>query len=221
MLSNEEFNHTSYVMLKTKSQLDFSESGEILLLACGALATEILALIKLNGWKHFHLHCLPAKLHLYPDKIPQEVEKAVNKFKKEFDHIFVVYADCGTGGLLKKKCNELGIGMVPGPHCYAFYDGVEKFNENAENEITAFYLTDFLVRQFKSFIIEPLGLDKHPELKDVYFGNYTKLVYLAQTEDDTLTELAREYADHLELDYERRFTGFGDLARTLTDLRPS
>ncbi len=202
-----------------KSQFNFSEREDVLLLACGALATEILALIRLNGWEHFHLHCLPAKLHLYPDKIPTEVEKAVNKFKKEFEHIFVVYADCGTGGLLKKKCDELGIEMVPGPHCYAFFEGVDKFNKQAENEITAFYLTDFLVRQFNSFIIEPLGLDKHPELKDVYFGNYTKLVYLAQTKDQELTLLARDHADHLELEFERRFTGYGDLAHTLGQLK--
>ena len=202
-----------------KSQFNFSEREDVLLLACGALATEILALIRLNGWGHFHLHCLPAKLHLYPDKIPTEVEKAVNKFKKEFEHIFVVYADCGTGGLLKKKCDELGIEMVPGPHCYAFFEGVDKFNKQAENEITAFYLTDFLVRQFNSFIIGPLGLDKHPELKDVYFGNYTKLVYLAQTKDQELTLLARDHADHLELEFERRFTGYGDLAHTLGQLK--
>lgn len=204
----------------TNSQFDYPESGDILLLACGALATEILAIIRLNGWGHLHLHCLPAKLHLYPDKIPAEVEKAVNIFKQDFDHIFVVYADCGTGGMLKKKCDELGIEMVPGPHCYAFFEGVDKFNKQAENEITAFYLTDFLVRQFNSFIIEPLGLDRHPELKDMYFGNYTKLVYLAQTKNPDLTDLARGYADHLELEFERRFTGYGDLTHSLEQLKP-
>ena len=203
------------------NEFNSNEGGEILLLACGALAAEILALIKLNGWNHFHLHCLPAQLHLYPDKIPGEVEKAVIKFKKKFDCIFVVYADCGTGGLLKKKCNELGIDMIPGPHCYAFFEGVERFNEITETEITAFYLTDFLVRQFKSFIIEPLGLDRYPELKDVYFGNYTKLVYLAQTRDHDLTQLAEGYANYMGLNFERRFTGYGDLAHTLETLTPS
>ena len=190
-------------------------------MACGALAAEILALIRMNGWDHFHLHCLPAKLHLYPDRIPEEVEMAVNKFKPEFKHIFVVYADCGTGGLLRKKCDEMGIEMVPGPHCYAFFEGVEKFNKIAEVEITSFFLTDFLVRQFNSFIIKPLGLDKHPNLKEMYFGNYTKLVYLAQTEDQDLTRLAKDYAELLELEYERRFTGYGDLAQTLNNLQPN
>ena len=208
-------------MSYSENKSNSNEGGEILLLACGALAAEILALIKLNGWNHFHLHCLPAQLHLYPDKIPGEVEKAVIKFKKKFDRIFVVYADCGTGGLLKKKCNELGIDMIPGPHCYAFFEGVERFNEITETEITAFYLTDFLVRQFKSFIIEPLGLDRHPELKDVYFGNYTKLVYLAQTRDHDLTQLAEGYASYMGLNFERRFTGYGDLTHTLETLTPS
>ena len=207
-------------MTDSKSQFDLTERGDILLLACGALAAEILALIRMNGWEHFHLHCLPAKLHLYPDKIPAEVEKAVHKFKRDFEHIFVVYADCGTGGLLKKKCDELGVEMVPGPHCYAFFEGVDKFNQQAEHEITAFYLTDFLVRQFNSFIIQPLGIDKHPELKDVYFGNYTKLVYLAQTKDQELTQLAKGYAAQLELEFEKRFTGYGDLAQSLEQLQP-
>ncbi|MCY3673784.1 MAG: DUF1638 domain-containing protein [Paracoccaceae bacterium] len=208
-------------MVDRNSQFVYEGKGDILLLACGALAAEIIALIRMNGWDHFHLHCLPAKLHLYPDKIPHEVEKAVNKFQSEFKHIFVVYADCGTGGLLRKKCDEMGIEMVPGPHCYAFFEGVEKFNKIAENEITSFYLTDFLVRQFNSFIIKPLGLDKHPNLKEMYFGNYTKLVYLAQTEDQDLTRLAKDYAELLELEYERRFTGYGDLAQTLNNLQPN
>lgn len=208
-------------MVDRNSQFVYEGKGDILLLACGALAAEIIALIRMNGWDHFHLHCLPAKLHLYPDKIPHEVEKAVNKFQSEFKHIFVVYADCGTGGLLRKKCDEMGIEMVHGPHCYAFFEGVEKFNKIAENEITSFYLTDFLVRQFNSFIIKPLGLDKHPNLKEMYFGNYTKLVYLAQTEDQDLTRLAKDYAELLELEYERRFTGYGDLAQTLNNLQPN
>jgi len=207
-------------MIDRNSQFVYEGKGDILLLACGALASEILALIRMNSWDHFHLHCLPAKLHLYPDRIPEEVEKAVNKFKSEFEHVFVVYADCGTGGLLKKKCDEMGIKMIPGPHCYAFFEGVEKFTKTAEEEITSFYLTDFLVRQFNSFIIKPLGLDRHPDLKEIYFGNYAKLVYLAQTEDQDLTRLAMDYAKLLELEFERRFTGYGELARTLNALHP-
>ena len=192
--------------------------GRVLLLACGALAHEILTLIKLNNWSHMDLTCLPAKLHLYPDRIPAEVEKSVTKHRADYDQVFVVYADCGTGGLLAKKCAELGAQMVQGPHCYSFFEGNETFAAKAEDDITSFYLTDFLVRQFESFITKPLGLDKHPELRDMYFGNYEKLIYQAQTDAPDLDVKAREYAARLGLAYERRFTGYGDLETTLNEL---
>lgn len=185
--------------------------GRILLLACGALAHEILALKKANGWNHMALTCLPAKLHLYPERIPDAVERAVQQNRDRFDQIFVVYADCGTGGLLKAKCAELGVEMVAGPHCYSFFEGNEAFAVKAETEFTAFYLTDFLVRQFDAFVWRPMGLDRHPELRDMIFGNYTKLVYQAQTDDPALDAKARDCADRLGLKYERRFTGYGDL----------
>ncbi len=195
-----------------------ASSNKVLLLACGALASEILELIQINGWTHFSLHCLPAKLHLYPDQIPQAVEEAVKQHRDDYQSIFIVYADCGTGGLLQRKCQELGVDMIPGPHCYAFYRGVEQFKKTAETELTAFYLTDFLVRQFEAFVIKPLGLNRHPELKEVYFGNYTKLVYLAQTEDEELDHKARCQAEYLALEYERIYTGYGDLAISLSKI---
>ena len=192
--------------------------GRILLLACGALAREILALIKANGWTHMDLTCLPANLHLFPDRIPAEVEQAVHRYRADYDRIFVVYADCGTGGLLQQKCADLGVKMVPGPHCYAFYEGLEAFEQLEEP--TTFYLTDFLVRQFDAFVWKPMGLDRHPELLDTYFGNYEKLVYQAQTDDPDLDEKARDCAKRMGLDYERRFTGYGDLATTLEQVAP-
>ncbi|MFK5998104.1 MAG: DUF1638 domain-containing protein [Rhodobacterales bacterium] len=192
--------------------------GRILLLACGALAHEILALKRLNGWDHMALQCLPAKLHLYPDKIPDAVEAAVLKHRDAYDNIFVVYADCGTGGLLQKKCAELGVDMVEGPHCYSFFEGNEAFAKSAEDEITAFYLTDFLVKQFDAFIMKPMGLDRHPELRDMYFGNYTKVVYQAQVNDPALDVKAQACADKLGLPLERRFTGYGDLEATLKSI---
>ena len=188
--------------------------GRILLIACGALAHEILALKRLNGWDHMDLHCLPAKLHLYPDRITPEVEKAVTRHRADYARIFVVYADCGTGGQLQAKCADMGVEMVAGPHCYAFFEGVDRFAEHAD-EITAFYLTDFLVRQFDAFVWRPMGLDRHPELRDMIFGNYTKLVYQAQTVDPDLEAKARACATRLGLDYEYRFTGYGDLATVL------
>ena len=194
------------------------QTGRILLIACGALAREILDLKEANGWSHLDLTCLPAKLHLYPEKITDEVRAAVEKHRDKYEDIFVVYADCGTGGLLEAECEKLGVQMVAGPHCYSFFEGNDRFSKISEDEITTFYLTDFLVRQFDAFIVKPMGLDRHPELRDMYFGNYEKLVYQAQTDDPALTAKAKTCADRLGLAFERRFTGYGDLARTLKAL---
>lgn len=195
-----------------------NKQASILLIACGALAHEILALKRANGWDHMTLTCLPAKYHLYPDKITEAVAETVAKHRDSYDDIFVVYADCGTGGLLKAKCDELGVKMVEGPHCYSFFEGNDTFADRTDaGEITAFYLTDFLVKQFDAFVWKPMGLDRHPELRDMIFGNYTKLVYQAQTDNPKLVEKARECAARLELDFEYRFTGYGDLATALSD----
>ena len=192
--------------------------GRVLLIACGALAREILDLKKTNGWDHLDLTCLPAKYHLYPEKITEEVRKAVDTHRADYANIFVVYADCGTGGLLEAACKELGVEMVAGPHCYSFFEGNDRFAATADDEFTSFYLTDFLVRQFDAFVWKPMGLDRHPELRDMYFGNYEKLIYQAQTDDPALTEKARACADRLGLTFERRFTGYGDLETALRQL---
>lgn len=204
----------------TEVGLPPSGKGRVLLIACGALAHEILALKSLNGWDHLDLQCLPANLHLWPDRIPAAVEKSVAQHRKDYADIFVVYADCGTGGLLFDMCNKLGVKMVSGPHCYSFFEGNAAFALKAEEEITAFYLTDFLVRQFDAFVWKPLGLDRHPDLRDMYFGNYTKLVYQAQTNNPALDAKAEDCAKRLGLAYERRFTGYGDLTPALAELKP-
>lgn len=189
--------------------------GRILLIACGALAREILDLKAANGWDHIDLTCLPAILHIHPDRITGAVEDAVNKHRANYAEIFVIYADCGTGGQLQAACDQLGVEMVAGPHCYSFFEGNQKFADQSSDEISTFYLTDFLVRQFDSFVWKPLGLDRHPELRDMYFQHYTRLVYQAQTDDPALTDKARACADRLGLEFERRLTGYGDLATTL------
>lgn len=194
------------------------KQGRILLIACGALAHEVLALKRMNGWVHMDLQCLPANLHLYPEKITQAVADAVAEYRDSYETIFILYADCGTGGLLQEKCKELGVEMVSGPHCYSFFEGNDAFAAKADSEFTAFYLTDFLVRQFDAFVWRPMGLDRHPELRDMYFGNYTKLVYQAQTNDPSLDAKAQVCADRLGLAFERRFTGYGDLAAALQAL---
>ncbi|MDG1998034.1 MAG: DUF1638 domain-containing protein [Amylibacter sp.] len=207
----------------TEQGLDASghDRARVLVLACGALAREILALFKINQWTHLDLTCLPAKYHLYPEKIVDAVEKAVIQYRSIYSQIFIAYADCGTGGLLEEKCKELGVEMIAGPHCYSFFEGNEIFAMTSKDEITAFYLTDFLVRQFDAFIIKPLGLDKHPELIEMYFGNYTKLVYQAQSKDRTLEVKALECAKKLGLPLEYRFTGYGDLQSALAGIKIS
>lgn len=192
----------------------------VLLIACGALAREILDLIARNNWSHMDLTCLPAILHNHPDRIAPAVEKAVARHRATHARIFVAYADCGTGGLLQATCDRLGVPMIAGPHCYSFFEGNARFAAKAQDEFTAFYLTDFLVRQFDAFVWEPLGLDRHPQLRDTYFGHYTKLVYQAQTDDPALTAKAADCAARLGLAFERRFTGYGDLEITLAALKP-
>ena len=200
----------------TDQGLSAKGAGRILLLACGALARELIDLRDANNWDHLDLQCLPAILHNTPDRIPDAVKDAVQKHRAAYDTILVVYADCGTGGMLQKTCAELGVEMIEGPHCYSFFEGNAAFA--ARDEFTAFYLTDFLVRQFDAFVTKPLGLDRHPELRDMYFAHYETLVYQAQTDDPELTKKAQICADRLGLRFERRFTGYGDLEHVLRAL---
>ena len=202
----------------TKTGLTPDGRGKVLLIACGALAREIIALRDANGWDHLDLTCLPAILHNTPDQITGRVREAVEKWRDRYDEIFVVYADCGTGGVLKAACQEMGVDMLQGPHCYSFFEGNDRFKERGE--VTAFYLTDFLTRQFDAFVWKPLGLDRHPELRDMYFGHYETLVYQSQVHDPALVAMARDCADRLGLAFEHRHTGYGDLEAELSDLSP-
>lgn len=181
-------------------------------IACGAIAREVLAVCRANNLDHVDLICLPAIWHVYPDKIAPAMREAIAKARAEgYRRIFIGYAECGTRGELDKICAEEGIERIGGPHCYAFFSGNDAFAGIIDTEFTAFYLTDLITRQFEAFVIEPLKLDKHPELIGMVFGNYTKIVYLAQTEDEDLQKKAKWAADYLGLDYEYRFTGYGDL----------
>lgn len=186
------------------------------IIACGAIAREIIAVCAANHLSHVSLACLPAILHNHPERIPGEVEREIAEARAEgFDHIFIAYADCGTGGLLDKICSRHGVERIAGPHCYSFFSGNEAFDAAGDENLTAFFLTDFLARQFDAFVTRPLGLDRHPELRDMYFGNYEKLVYLAQSHDPELEEKARQAAGFLGLSFECRHTGYGDLETTL------
>jgi Protein of unknown function (DUF1638) len=186
-----------------------------LLIACGALAREVRALIDLNGWHQMRLTCLPAKLHNRPQLIPAAVRAKIKANRAHYERILVIYGDCGTGGELDRVLAEENVERIDGPHCYAFYRGLRAFLDEADADPTCFYLTDFLVRHFERLIVEGLGIDRHPELLPLYFGNYTKLVYLAQTADPGLEQAAQAAAQRLGLAYERRTTGYGELASFL------
>jgi hypothetical protein len=193
-----------------------STREKVHVIACGAIAREILAVCRQHGLAHIDLNCLPAIWHAYPQKIVPGLEKAVAEARRAgFEKIFFAYADCGTGGEIDRLCEREGIARIEGPHCYSFFAGNDAFAAKADEDLFSFFLTDFLARQFEAFVIEPLGLDRHPQLKEMYFGNYRKLVYLSQEEDHALQAKARVAADFLGLEYEYRLTGYGDLTKAL------
>jgi hypothetical protein len=189
--------------------------NRVLVIACGALAREIGAVVAANRLDHVDLTCLPALLHNRPEKIPDAVRAAIRQHRDRYDRILIGYADCGTGGLLDRVIEEEKVSRIAGPHCYAFYSGNDAFLARGDEDMDAFFLTDFLARQFETLVIEPLGLDRHPELRDAYFGHYRRLIYLEQAHDAALEEKARKAADRLGLAYEKRVTGYGDLAAFL------
>ncbi|MBY8915669.1 DUF1638 domain-containing protein [Nitratireductor sp. L1-7-SE] len=189
---------------------------KVLVIACGMIAREILAIRETLGFTHLDLTCLPAEFHYRPDRIAPSMDAAITKARAEgYRHIFVGYADCGTGGALDRICEKHGVARIDGPHCFAFYQGLTAFEEIAEDDMLSFYMTDFLCRQFDAFFMKPLGLDRHPELIQDFFGNYQKLVYLAQTDDPQLERVAQDAARLLGLAYEKRQTGYGDLTNAL------
>lgn len=173
----------------------------VLVIACGAIARELVRIRDLNNWDHVEFQCLPANLHNSPDKIPGAVLDKIEKEREKFAQIFVAYADCGTGGLLDKALAGTGIERIPGAHCYEFFAGSDRFHRLADEEPGSFYLTDFLVAHFQRLVIKGLGLDSKPELMPMYFGNYKRVVYLAQTKSEQLQSMARAHADFLGLEY--------------------
>jgi hypothetical protein len=176
---------------------------KILVIACGALAREVLAL-KLD---HIDVACLPAQLHNHPQRIPGAMRAKIHANREAYDEILCLYGDCGTGGELDRVLAEEGVSRIEGAHCYAFYAGDEAFSRLMEDEPGTYFLTDFLARHFDALVIRGLGLDRFPQLRDDYFGNYRRLVHLAQFDDPELEAKARAAAERLGLAYERRFTG--------------
>ena len=190
--------------------------GTTLLIACGALAREIVELIERNGWRHLDVACLPAKLHHTPALIPEAVREKIRQGRDRYEKIYVLYGDCGTGGLLDRVLDEEGgIERIPGPHCFSFFMGNKTFAETAEDDISTFFLTDYFCRHFEKFVWQALGLDRRADMADFVFANYEKLVFMPQVEDDALERKARDIAAKLGLIYEYRFCGYGDLERVM------
>jgi hypothetical protein len=183
-------------------------------IACGALAKELLELNRLNNWS-LELQCIPATIHNTPSEIPNAVEQKIIKAKAEGKTVFVAFADCGTGGLLDKVLEHHEVKRLSGAHCYEFFATSHLFLELTEQEPATFFLTDFLVTSFDHLVIKGLGLNRYPELLSTYFGNYKRLVYLAQSRDEVLLEKAQDAARRLGLEFEVRYTGFGQLETSL------
>ncbi len=193
-----------------------TDTSRPLVIGCGALARELVALTRRAGVPEMDLTCLPATLHNRPEQIPGAVRARIRRARAAGrEHVFVAYADCGTGGLLDGVLEEEGVERLEGAHCYEVYAGPAAFAAMAEEELGTFYLTDFLVRNFDRLVIRGLGLDRHAELLPVYFGNYRRLVYLSQIEDRALLAAARRAARQLGLAFEHRHTGLGPLASAL------
>ena len=206
------------VDLKPSDEFEFKPGkGGVLLIACGALGREIVDLIEVNRWTGFDLQCLPAKWHNTPEKIVPGVREKIRAAKGHYESIFVLYGDCGTGGQLDAMLQEEAVERIEGPHCYAFFSGNAAFATHADEDITAFYLTDYLARHFDKLVWAGIGIDRHPDLLPLYFGNYRKIVYLAQVKDEALEKAAVAASRKLGLDYEYRFTGYGELEGVMAD----
>jgi hypothetical protein len=187
----------------------------VLVIACGALANEILNLKRLNHWHHLKLRCLDASLHNRPEKIVPRLREAIRRGREEFKQLFVAYADCGTAGGIDRLLEEEGVDRLPGAHCYAAYAGVQRFAQWSEQVPGTFYLTDFLVAQFEQLVVRGLKLDRYPQLRDSYFGHYQRVLYLSQRRDPALLAAAREAAGFLDLAFEHEHCGYGELESSL------
>lgn len=203
--------------------MTLTAAPRVLILACGALAREIRDIARLHELDNVTLECLPASLHMTPDLIAPAVRGRLRRHDGAFARVMLGYADCGTGGHLVDLCAEFStdtttVEMMPGAHCYQFYAGNQTFLDMHDDDPTVFYLTDYLVKHFERLIIGGLGIAEHPGLQDLYFGNYTTMTYLAQTDDPTLDEKARAAADRLGLAFRRVRTGYGELESEILEI---
>ena len=192
-------------------------AGKLLVIACGALAREIQWLKKTNHWNNLDIQCLDAELHNRPERKPEQLEKVIQQRQGQYQRLYVAYGDCGTGGGIDRVIARWGVERLPGAHCYEVFATPTQFQALADEEPGTFYLTDFLVRHFERLVMEGLKINTYPQLRDDYFGHYTRVVYLAQTKDDALLDAAGAAARALGLAFDVRYTGLGDLAHQLEE----
>ena len=183
---------------------------------CGALAREVLDIITRHEWDAEVLG-IPAIDHMYPERIAPDVEKRFLEIRAQYERVIVVFGDCGSRGALDALLEKYGLERVDGPHCYEMYGG-QTFHDLMDEAPGTFFLTDFLVRGFRGTILKGLGLDRFPQLKEEYFRNYSRLVYMVQKHDPALLERADQIADYLNLPLEIRHTGYGLLEERLVAL---
>ena len=191
------------------------QPAKLLIIACGAIAREISAVARSNGWDNVRISQIPAELHNRPEKIPAAVEQRLKDFAGEYDQVYVGFADCGTGGQLDRVLEKYQVQRLQGAHCYEFYAGSQAFAQLAEAELGTFYLTDYLARHFDQLIMQGMGLTDKPKLIPMLFGHYNKLVYMAQDESRELDHYAEAAAQSLGLEYQKIVTGYGQMAQDL------
>ncbi len=186
------------------------------LLICGALGKEVKAIVDGHGWD-VDVYGVPAMHHFYPKKIVEAVDRRLAELAPRYGRVVVVYGDCGTAGALEPVLRRYGSVQLRGPHCYEMFAGAD-FAKITEERPATFFLTDWLVRNFERAVVRGLGLDRYPELKPVYFENYTDLLYLAQFADAGLIDKADEIGRYLGLPLEVKPVGLGELETRLAEL---
>jgi len=186
-----------------------------LVICCGAIANEIVTIVRENGWNHMKIECLPAELHNMPDALPEGVRAKIREGRARGDDVLVLYSDCGTGGAMAKVLEEEGVENIGGAHCYEVFTGSEQFKQLMADEPGSFFVTDFLARHFEKLVFNGLGLDRFPKLRDTYFGHYRKMVYLVQRENPEILVRAEAAAASIGLKLEVRHTGFGGFQQFL------
>ncbi|MEC9316222.1 MAG: DUF1638 domain-containing protein [Actinomycetota bacterium] len=194
-----------------------STSRRLLVLGCGALAREFSQLFELNGLGEVTLECLPASLHNRPEQIPQRVRERLEAAVNDFDQILLGYGDCGTAGALDLLCEEFSVDRLPGAHCYEFFLGEGIFEQLHDSEPATFYLTDYLAKHFDRLVFEGLGISSHPELLEIYFGNYKRVVFLTQTNSAELRSAACDAATKIGLPLEVIEAGYGQLETAVAE----